>query len=264
VWATPSSASNPCYRVPDATFVPNPDGECDDYFTCLGGVAHPKQCPDGFYFDYQRQMCYHANQVLCYRTRNPCHGQPNGQFVPRPEGGCDAFYGCNNGIGIPLRCSEGFYFDPVLMRCELPDLVDCEWTTTPIIPTAPSTEGTTTIPTAPTSTTAPNTTPTAPTPPTTPVPTTTVPTTTVPTAPTSTTSPSTTSPSICDICQGRPNHTLVPDRTRGCTAFLECMHGMAVWPQVCPAPFYFDYPRQMCNWPEYVDCNSYDTLPCVN
>jgi Chitin binding Peritrophin-A domain len=117
--------ANPCAGNVGVVFVPAVN--CDQYYTCVNDEAFPQTCPDGFYFDEGRQMCYFADQVDCGgEATNPCEGQPQWSFVPRPQDGCGAYYRCDDGVGVPLDCPDGLYFDVANQKCNFPELVDCD------------------------------------------------------------------------------------------------------------------------------------------
>jgi hypothetical protein len=233
-----SALANPCIGL-DNVFVADAEGDCADYFTCVNGIANPARCPDGFYFDFARQMCYFSDQVVCVDRSDPCYGKPQWYFVPRPEDGCAAFYRCEFGVGVPLDCPEGFFFDYAAQMCNFPHLVDCQ-DELPTPPTPPTPATTTTE--ATTTTITPQTPPTPPTPSVNP---------TIPTAPTPTTS------LICENeCEGRSD-MLLPYPEGGCAAYIQCINGYAMPPRLCPEPYYFDFPEQMCNWQDQVDCVSH-------
>jgi Chitin binding Peritrophin-A domain len=133
--------ANPCAGNTGIVFVPADN--CEEYYTCVDEEAFPQKCPPGFYFDVGRQMCYFSDQVNCDGgpAGNPCAGRPQFTFVPRPNGGCGAYYRCDNEIGVPLDCPEGFFFDEPNQKCNFADEVVCD--NSP--PTAP-----TPVPTGPT------------------------------------------------------------------------------------------------------------------
>jgi hypothetical protein len=246
--------ANPCAENTGILFVPAQ--ECDKYYTCVDDQAFPQTCPEGFYFDFEAQMCNPSDEVECnWPPVNPCEGMAQWTFVPRPNGGCGAYYRCENGVGVPLDCPDGFYFDVVNQKCNFPELTECDSNgdnNPPTAPTPPATE-----PTEPTTTTEETTTTT------TEATTTTVP--TAPTAPSTTVDPpppppTTQPPPPTEFsCVGRPDGSFIPDPPRGCTAFIRCENGVGT-AFFCDAPFYFDYPRQMCNWRENVDCVSFKWL----
>jgi Chitin binding Peritrophin-A domain len=205
-----SGASNICDNHDDAYYAIDPNGDCQDYFGCHQGVAHPMRCPDGLYFDVDRQMCYYSELVNCHLESDPCYGLAQWTFLPNHDEGCAAFIRCDNNRSEYLRCPDGLQFDPNTDGCNFPEYVDCA---DPIPP----------LPTTPAATTPSSTTPQTPNP-------------------------------NDPRCSGKSDNTLVPDIARGCAAFLQCFNQYAILPQMCPDPFWFDFPRQMCNHQENVDC----------
>jgi hypothetical protein len=55
--------TNPCAGIAGNSFVPG--SNCDEYYTCVDGVAHPHTCPDGYFFDVSQKNCNHADLVTC-------------------------------------------------------------------------------------------------------------------------------------------------------------------------------------------------------
>jgi Chitin binding Peritrophin-A domain len=155
---TTPAGPNPCEGL-NGVFVTDPNGDCQDYLSCSDGVAYPQRCPDGYFFDVANQYCNYWDVVVCGDSTDPCFGKPQNSFVPRPDGTCSSYYRCDYGVGIPLDCPDGLFFDEALAACNHPDLVDCEDPGQPTAPTVPTTTEmpttttqTTTIPTAPTAT----------------------------------------------------------------------------------------------------------------
>jgi hypothetical protein len=59
----------PCSGRPDNFFEDNVLGGCGDYFICFNGVGIPNTCPNGLYFDFERQMCDFPESVNCVSQR---------------------------------------------------------------------------------------------------------------------------------------------------------------------------------------------------
>jgi hypothetical protein len=115
-------ASNPCAGIVDVQFVPG--NSCSDYYSCANGIGTPHTCPDGYLFDFARQMCYFADQVTCEVASNPCAGIEDGQFVVGSS--CANYYTCQNGVGTPHTCPDGYLFDFARQMCYFADQVTCE------------------------------------------------------------------------------------------------------------------------------------------
>jgi hypothetical protein len=152
--------ANPCSESPIKSMIPNPNGDCRDYFVCHNGAAMAQRCPLGFFFDYRMQICNFEGQVECNNNAvNP------GPTAPTP--------------------------DP-----KLPSLRP--------IPGRPTTA---------------------------------------------------TPPTWQRItCTGRQDLTFIPDRRRGCRAYQVCNQGIVIHRDICANNFFFDFERQICTWPENVDC----------
>ncbi|XP_050359161.1 mucin-5AC-like isoform X5 [Nymphalis io] len=134
--------------------VPDPD-RCDKFYMCTAGTAIPLYCGKGFEFDPKDQQCVIISENGCFASRGLTSEDrtegyevttdnkmkenlqttqnveitsedtqtttaicPPGVFgnVPDPEN-CNKFYMCTAGISIPLYCSAGFEFDPVVKDC---------------------------------------------------------------------------------------------------------------------------------------------------
>jgi Chitin binding Peritrophin-A domain len=141
--------ANPCAGVPNEDFVSNPAGDCQDYYICYDEIAHARRCPNGFFFDEARQMCYFFDDVECGNVEDPCYGK-HYIFVNRPTGTCTSYYRCEYGVGVPLDCPEGFHFDEANQMCNFPNDLVCIDAGKPTPPTPPPTGATTPDQTAPT------------------------------------------------------------------------------------------------------------------
>jgi Chitin binding Peritrophin-A domain len=53
-----------------------------------------------------------------------CAGKPDGFFV-NDLSSCGAYFSCKDGIGVPLKCPNGLYFDEAKQACNYPDQVSC-------------------------------------------------------------------------------------------------------------------------------------------
>jgi Chitin binding Peritrophin-A domain len=240
-----SVRSEPCAGVGNGVFLPDPSGDCQTYLSCSNGVSFPMRCPDGFLFDNQRQMCNFPDQVTC---GNPCQGKPDYTFIPRPDGGCEAYYSCSQGQSVPMTCPNGLHFDPVNLMCNYPELVNCGGTTT----TTTTITTTTTGGVATTTTTGGVTTTVTPS--------------TPGTTTTSSANPGTTTTTI-----GTPPTTpgppcfggdgiFVKDSSGDCQDYFACVQGVP-FRQRCPTGFFFDEPNQNCNHWDMVACGN-PTDPC--
>ncbi|XP_065085719.1 chitin-binding domain protein cbd-1-like [Ochlerotatus camptorhynchus] len=121
-----------------------PSKICSNFFICRNGVKSEEiTCvPDGTLFDYQRGVCDHPSNVVCWGSSSPnlCAGKPDGALVPSVE--CSNFFECKDGQhGEEITClPAGTVFDYQREVCDFPENVVC-WT--------PGGESTTGAPTRP-------------------------------------------------------------------------------------------------------------------
>jgi hypothetical protein len=134
-----------CTGAPDNTFVRDPSA-CYRFFRCSAGVAHLEYCPEGQYFDFDRQLCDNQDLVLCFdegggtvyptpiaETTEPatsnvdylCIGVPDNSYVKSYEA-CNQYYQCMNGIAFPLLCPQGQYFEMTRQTCDDAENVVCD------------------------------------------------------------------------------------------------------------------------------------------
>ncbi|OXA59101.1 peritrophin-1 [Folsomia candida] len=157
---------------------------------------------------------------------------------------CSMYFVCTNGLAWHESCPPGLLFDPTILECNWPHLVQCAGS-------GPTTTVRTTVPPSPTTTAAPPSSgPTNPPPSTTQGPTdeTDQPSTTP--APTTSAPISTTSPPEgfeCPTLDGTFPHPA------DCNAYYVCEGGV---PSVahCPPGLHYDPILQVCNWPEDAGC----------
>lgn len=136
----PRSEANRCIGRPDGFFV-NDFTECEAFFTCVRQSQVPGRCPDGFYFNEERQLCDNQWNVVCLlctgeepEEPEPEPEEPSEEVdpanVPVPEffpieNECRKYTLCANGVGFLRECSPGLMFNPVSRTCELEANVDC-------------------------------------------------------------------------------------------------------------------------------------------
>ncbi|XP_050090304.1 peritrophin-1 [Anopheles aquasalis] len=103
---------------PDGIAVlPDPQGRCDFYIICLGGLEYPGECAEGLYFDVTLEECNYAHLVDC--VNNPCSTDP---ATPQPEiypndADCTKYIYCLAGEPITRTCAPGLHFDAATLKC---------------------------------------------------------------------------------------------------------------------------------------------------
>jgi hypothetical protein len=96
--------------------------DCSSFFICNDGeLAGEFTCPPPALFDPIQQTCSNPDKVVCFFS---CVGRP-GLHPYLAE--CSQFIVCREGSSaIEVHdCPETLLFDPVLLRCNLPQLVNC-------------------------------------------------------------------------------------------------------------------------------------------
>jgi hypothetical protein len=97
--------------------------DCASFFVCLDGeLAGDFKCSSTDLFDPIQQTCNIPELVVCFFS---CEGRGEG-LHPYPSD-CSKYIVCRDGSStIELQnCPEPLLFDPVLLRCNLPQLVNC-------------------------------------------------------------------------------------------------------------------------------------------
>jgi hypothetical protein len=115
----PGPAFN-CSDKPQGSY-PHPTN-CSSFFVCVDGeLAGDFICTEPLLFDPIQQTCNFPEEVLCFFT---CEGKDG--FFPHPND-CSKFLSCHDGspnVEV-FDCPEPLLFDPVLLKCNLPQFVDC-------------------------------------------------------------------------------------------------------------------------------------------
>jgi hypothetical protein len=96
--------------------------DCSSFFICLDGeLAGEFICDSSELFDPIQQTCNIPEAVVCFFT---CDGRDG--LVPHPTD-CSKFIVCREEIStIDVHdCPEPLLFDPNLLKCDLPQLVNC-------------------------------------------------------------------------------------------------------------------------------------------
>jgi hypothetical protein len=95
--------------------------DCASFFICLDGqLAGEFKCPTGDLFDPIQGTCNSGESVVCFLS---CEGREDG-LHPHPSD-CSKYIVCRNSIIELHDCPAPLLFDPVLLRCNLPQLVNC-------------------------------------------------------------------------------------------------------------------------------------------
>jgi hypothetical protein len=116
----PSPHSFDCSNLTQGSY-PHPS-DCSSFFICLDGeLAGEFTCPPSQSFDPIQQTCKFTEQVLCFFT---CKGRRG--VLPHSTD-CSKYINCR--CGSPtievFNCPEPLLFDPVLLKCNLPQLTKC-------------------------------------------------------------------------------------------------------------------------------------------
>jgi hypothetical protein len=123
----------------DVTYLPNPDN-CNEYYECSNEVPVLMQCPDDLFFCTEKNTCDWVEDPQCsYNcvvvTSRPviveedlvpeCPPQTENLTLIANPNNCSEFYQCDNGIPVPVGCSEGLHFCSEKSICSWPNDPDC-------------------------------------------------------------------------------------------------------------------------------------------
>ncbi|XP_035223247.1 fibrillin-3-like isoform X2 [Stegodyphus dumicola] len=139
MYSTPSTTYKPvspeCIE-PEGLF-PNPE-DCGSFFQCSNGRAHLVRCPTGLHFSKNDEIC----EIPCVAGCNISISCPTeipdiegnctceSCFLPDPTD-CSAYYFCSDRHLTKGYCPYGMLFDKISTQCENEDEVDCEATGDP-------------------------------------------------------------------------------------------------------------------------------------
>jgi hypothetical protein len=116
----PSPPAFDCSNLTHGSY-PHPT-DCSSFFICMDGeLAGEYTCPPSQLFDPIQQTCTIPEVVLCYFT---CEGREG--LLPHPTD-CSKYVFCREGNSLieVYDCPEPLLFDPILLKCDLPQLVNC-------------------------------------------------------------------------------------------------------------------------------------------
>jgi hypothetical protein len=114
----PPSAFN-CLGFAQGSY-PHPT-DCASFFICLDGeLAGEFKCSSLDLFDPIHQTCNIPELVVCSFS---CEGQREG-LHPHPSD-CSKYIVCRNSTVEVHDCPKPLLFDPIVLRCNLPQLVNC-------------------------------------------------------------------------------------------------------------------------------------------
>lgn len=121
--AAVSAQQNPC-EGQSVLFV-NDFASCSRYFVCINNVAHPAECPNGFYFSQADQACVFPGTVECEEC------PPEGVFSFGVPNSCTEYRLCINGNSIDRECADGTWFDWRFSQCARRETVVCDYKACP-------------------------------------------------------------------------------------------------------------------------------------
>jgi hypothetical protein len=129
---SPTTPSFPEICPPEGLHrVPYP-GNCSMYYFCVNGHFTIESCAFGLLFDPITRNCQKAEDVDCVDPSMTTPAIPETcpeegrHYLPYP-GNCSLYYVCADGIPFVEECGRGLLFDPILAKCNFPELVDCRW-----------------------------------------------------------------------------------------------------------------------------------------
>ncbi|XP_075979297.1 uncharacterized protein LOC142978677 [Anticarsia gemmatalis] len=134
---------------------------CNQFYMCSNGSPVPITCPPDTLYNPYKEQCDWASNVECGdrvipeseeddggndndsdndnddgdNDNNIINDDPsqapaicaeygsNGVFVAHEN--CDQFYQCSGGVPIPMNCSGGLLYNPLIQQCDWPRNVDC-------------------------------------------------------------------------------------------------------------------------------------------
>jgi hypothetical protein len=116
----PSPPTFDCSNLTHGSY-PHPT-DCSSFFVCVDGeVAGEFTCSPSQLFDPIQQTCKSPEQVQCFFT---CEGQEG--VLPHPSD-CSKYISCRAGTSAieVFDCPDPLLFDPVLLKCDFPQFVNC-------------------------------------------------------------------------------------------------------------------------------------------
>lgn len=95
---------------------------CDVYVSCAAGVGKVEECKYGELFNSVTLKCEDEDKVFCNTCplRNPSYPV----FLPN-KSDCNAYYVCNNGQAVPMKCDSKLEWSEWEERCLLPGEAFC-------------------------------------------------------------------------------------------------------------------------------------------
>jgi hypothetical protein len=109
-----------CWNLPHGSY-PHPTA-CSSFFVCVDGeLGGEFSCPPPLAFDPIQQTCNLPELVVCFFTCEERAG-----LHPHPSD-CSKFIICREGqVQIDVyACPESLLFDPVFLKCDFPQFVEC-------------------------------------------------------------------------------------------------------------------------------------------
>jgi hypothetical protein len=110
-----------CLNLTDGSY-PHPT-DCSSYYVCKEGeLVGEYTCQIPLFFDPIEQTCNFPEDVVCFFT---CEGTAAGLHAHPSD--CSKYIVCTEGqsrIDV-YDCPEPLLFNPLLMKCDLPQFVEC-------------------------------------------------------------------------------------------------------------------------------------------
>uniref|UniRef100_A0A1B0CP27 Chitin-binding type-2 domain-containing protein n=1 Tax=Lutzomyia longipalpis TaxID=7200 RepID=A0A1B0CP27_LUTLO len=116
-----------CQGIVENRFISSFRG-CQNWVQCIGGnVANCGMCTGFLHFDPSTQTCTYPEYANCdiYAANITCTiGEVSRE--PHPNN-CNLYFLCTgDATPIQMSCADNLHFDPVLRKCNFPELAQCE------------------------------------------------------------------------------------------------------------------------------------------
>ncbi|XP_062565925.1 uncharacterized protein LOC134228158 [Armigeres subalbatus] len=115
-----------CDDTANGELVLHPDF-CNTYYICFGEAGVAVVCPEGMWFDVERQICADALDVSCPHGPTGsarCRLEEDLALVPS-DTDCNRFYKCINEFPYPMVCPDNTWFDSSRDVCNDSVNADC-------------------------------------------------------------------------------------------------------------------------------------------
>lgn len=121
-----------CPLVDDITkpiHFPHPT-DCSKFLKCLNGNTVEYNCPEGQYWNVEKNYCDYKENVECESESGSGTDEPEGECADDSVHGhptdCEKYLQCSGGVLVEMSCPVGQHWNDEKKWCDYKDVANCD------------------------------------------------------------------------------------------------------------------------------------------